>query len=225
MSYINRVLYTLLLLSVLVLAGCGTASVSSAHSSGSDHDEQKVFVMNISINPEIELSIDVETGLVVSVSAVNEDARKLIEEGKLDLIGWNYDAAAETIITACREQGYLNSDNHDIRITLSGHEHADKIMDEYNDRMKFVFEYVSEQTDFELAAQMDCISCHGTGECDLCNGRKTIECDVCSNGESESNDNEICDLCGGEGTLLCEECEGNGEYPCEHCSGEGKVTC
>lgn len=234
MKSIKKISALFLLPFLLINGGCSSPSTSSSahthstaeHTQQHEGNTQRTFTMLISINPEVELTIDADTGNVIKVTPVNEDAKALLKEGNIELINLPYDAAAEVFISECHEQGYLTNDNNDIQITVDQAQVSDTILHEYNDRMKFIYELVSSKTDFELAMQMDCLACAGTGRCDLCNGRSTLPCDACNDSKQEGNNEEIqCDMCNGEGRLECTECNGQGEYTCPDCNGEGKVTC
>jgi len=71
--------------------------------------------------------------------------------------------------------------------------------------------------------------------CDGCQGRKIVKCAVCDGAKRSScrecsgtgkrknfrDEDEVCYVCSGGGTLECRVCSGRGEYSCAGCGGRG----
>lgn len=79
-------------------------------------------------------------------------------------------------------------------------------------------------------AGQECYQCHGTGNCTLCDGAKTLPCDACTNGKetcdechgSGKDGDDACWKCGGSGQNACRACKGTIKCNCNRCNGDGK---
>ena len=79
-------------------------------------EEEELSYVAIDINPSLELVVN-ENDVVVSVSALNEDA-EIVLSGE-DIEGLDIEKATEKIVALCEELGYLNDENTDVNFTVS----------------------------------------------------------------------------------------------------------
>lgn len=111
MKTLSKILATTLSASMLFSAVACTPT-------GTTQDEKKESTYSylaIDINPSVELVIDGET--VVSVKACNEDAAVLLSGENFE--GLPVEEVSESIVELAEELGYLNTDNYDVKITVT----------------------------------------------------------------------------------------------------------
>lgn len=96
--------------------------------------EAKTFV-SIEINPSVELTLD-KDGTVASVYGANEDGKVLLWEEELNIVGKDYEAAAEYITKLANELGYIK-EGHEIKTSVSSSlaSAADTIKEKLNSKI------------------------------------------------------------------------------------------
>lgn len=178
--------------------------------------------INISINPEINLTTD-DNGTVTDVEYVNEDAETAY--GSLSLIGLNINEATELIVDAAASQNYLQ-DGMPITLTLldtsmDGRETLDELTE-----VKEATQNELSNQNFDNSAIIASIELETEFEhdhtCDLCLGSGLLVCEEC-HGTTYLDGNAwtVCGMCGGEGRTLCTLCSGAGSLVCDSCGGTG----
>ena len=197
-------------------------------------------VFTISINPEVDLEIDIE-GNVLSVIFKNEDAE--IAYSGLNLEGTEANSAMKCIVETADEKGYLTDDGE---VTLiygsTGNASAEEARNMIDSARDTVMETVNELgKESIIVLEMKNYAQETSDICDLCFGVGSIVCDQCS-GLGYGNGMVECDLCMGTGTYddghkpegsggpvddgLCRTCHGTGimtiqAQTCYICKGTG----
>jgi hypothetical protein len=88
---------------------------------------------------------------------------------------------------------------------------------------------------FSCEKLITCNTCHGSGNCNKCNGKGKLTCGSCGGkgeirhevrNKSKSGthiEKSTCNSCNGSGKRTCSTCAGRGK--CNLCTGSGKLTC
>ena len=113
----NLLAILLCLISVIALTACGGDDTSK--------------VMNLSLNPEIELILD-KNNKVVTVNALNDEGNYIV--ANVDFSGLSAEDAVDRFLQAVKDNGFLIEDNvsvseNELEISISG-ENAQKLIDQ-----------------------------------------------------------------------------------------------
>lgn len=73
---------------------------------------------------------------------------------------------------------------------------------------------------------VNCKRCNnGVESCGTCHGTAVITCHGCHGSKTVGDMGEICNYCGGSGTMSCDACGGQGTFLCSWCKGELRHVC
>lgn len=98
----------------------------------------------------------------------------------------------------------------------------DKTYDEIIDILKNIAIVVI-GSDTEMTPSENCEYCdEGTNMCEDCNGTEELECDECEGSGVDSEGENECASCGGDGNTVCFQCS-DGYLTCYECNGNGEI--
>ena len=150
------------------LAGCAAALVLVLGSTFMLRDPEIFAIVDLDVNPSIELSVD-KKARVVSADAVNEEGRDILEG--MDMKGSDITVACNAVVGAMLTKGYLtNTDNSILVSVRSNQEDAGRTMEKdlskqlntYLDQSQItgavMGQYVQEDEELDAFAEQNGIS-------------------------------------------------------------------
>ena len=102
---------------LLIVALVSVFAIGCGQSPSSDTPAEAKTYVSISINPEVEFTVD-ENGLVLSTNTLNSDAEILLAD--IDLTGMTIEAATEKFVELATQAGYIDvtAETNNVTITV-----------------------------------------------------------------------------------------------------------